>query len=156
MTWGYNQESLRWRDRSELRLDLYRGAAVPHLLKGRRAMRTTVDGVELGFDVYGPEDSPQTLVLLHAFPLSRGQWREQATVLAGEAGIRVVTPDLPGMGESRVPGAAGDPVTVERSAQLVLAMLQSTGVADFALGGLSMGGYVALAAMRQQPQRIRR
>jgi pimeloyl-ACP methyl ester carboxylesterase len=115
-------------------------------------MRTTVDGVEVGYDIYGAEASPQTLVLLHAFPLSRGQWREQATILSQHGDIRVVTPDLLGMGESSMPDG---PATVERMAQLVLGLLESIGISQFVLGGLSMGGYVALAAWRANPRPIR-
>ncbi|HEX6819116.1 MAG TPA: alpha/beta hydrolase [Ktedonobacterales bacterium] len=119
-------------------------------------MRTRVNGVEVGYDIYGAQSSPQTLVLLHAFPLSREQWREQAMVLAQRGGIRVVTPDLPGTGESSVPCVPGEPVTVERMAEIALALLNTLGVSEFALGGLSMGGYVALAAWRAAPHRIRR
>lgn len=118
-------------------------------------MRTNIGGVEVGYDVYGSESCPQTLVLLHAFPLSREQWREQATVLAQYGDLRVVTPDLPGMGESSVPGILSEPVTVEGMAEVVLALLDTIGIPEFALGGLSMGGYVALAAWRIAPRRIR-
>lgn len=115
-------------------------------------MRTMIEGAQIGFDVYGPATSPQTLVLLHAFPLSREQWREQAVVLGQEAGVHVVTPDLLGMGESSVPDG---PATVEAMARLVLGLLDTIGVSEFVLGGLSMGGYVAFAAYQQQPRRIR-
>jgi len=115
-------------------------------------MRATVNGVEVGYDVHGPEGSPLTLVLLHAFPLSRAQWREQAMVLARDAGIRAVTPDLLGMGVSSVPDG---PATVEQMAEVVRSLLDALGIAQFGLGGLSMGGYVAFAAWRQYPERIR-
>jgi pimeloyl-ACP methyl ester carboxylesterase len=115
-------------------------------------MRVELSGIQVGFDVYGPEQGAPTLVLLHAFPLARGQWREQATILACDAGLRVVTPDLLGMGESSVPDG---PATVERMAEIVFGMLDALGVGEFVLGGLSMGGYVAFAAWRQQPERIR-
>jgi pimeloyl-ACP methyl ester carboxylesterase len=115
-------------------------------------MRATVNGIQVGYDVYGPEQGVPTLVLLHAFPLVRGQWREQATTLARGGGLRVVTPDLLGMGESSVPNG---PATVERMAEIIFELLDALGIGEFVLGGLSMGGYVALAAWRQQPRRIR-
>jgi pimeloyl-ACP methyl ester carboxylesterase len=118
-------------------------------------MRANVGGVQVGYNVYGPEGATRTLVLLHAFPLSREQWREQASVLGSDAGIRVVTLDLLGMGETDVPDDSAAPVTVERMAAVVGALLDTLGIGEFVLGGLSMGGYVALAAWQQYPRRIR-
>jgi 3-oxoadipate enol-lactonase len=115
-------------------------------------MRATVRGIEIGYDVYGPEESEQTLVLLHAFPLARQQWQAQATVLARDLRLRVVTPDLRGMGGSGVPSG---PATVEDMAEDVRTLLDTLGVGSFVLGGLSMGGYVAFAAWRLYPERIR-
>jgi pimeloyl-ACP methyl ester carboxylesterase len=124
-------------------------------------MRATVNGVEIGYDIYGAAESgTQTLVLLHAFPLSREQWREQGQMLAREAGVRVIAPDLrgvgeSGLGESGLPPNTTGPVTVEQMADDVRGLLDLLGIATCVLGGLSMGGYVAYAAWRAYPERIR-
>lgn len=115
-------------------------------------MRANINGVEIGYDSFGPEAAPLALVLLHAFPLARGQWRTQAEALASDAGIRIVTPDLRGLGESAVPPG---PATVEQMAEDVHGLLDALGIGACVLGGLSLGGYVALAAWRAYSRRIR-
>lgn len=89
------------------------------------------------------------VVLLHAFPLSRAMWRPQHEGLAADC--RLITPDLPGFGA--VPPAS--PPTVDAMAASVISMLDELGVRSrVVLGGLSMGGYVALALARRYPDRI--
>jgi 3-oxoadipate enol-lactonase len=91
------------------------------------------------------------VVLLHAFPLARSMWRSQREALA--ARYRVLTPDLRGFGDSS--GVRGTP-SVEAWAADVAALLRSLSVgAPVVLGGLSMGGYVALAFVRKYPDRVR-
>lgn len=47
--------------------------------------------------VYGPEDAPLTLVVVHGY---RGEHHGLEPVVAHLEGIRIVSPDLPGFGES--------------------------------------------------------
>ena len=89
------------------------------------------------------------LVLLHAFPLSRDLWREVAPTLAA-AGWRIITPDLPGFGESREVIAP----TVDAMADEVAALMDELGVQTAVVGGCSLGGYVALAFAHRYPQRV--
>lgn len=88
------------------------------------------------------------VVLLHAFPLSHAMW---LPVTEAWPRKRFVLPDLPGFGRSPrlgVPSIAG-------MAAEVAALLDHAGVAGpVALGGLSMGGYVALEFIRQFPERV--
>jgi pimeloyl-ACP methyl ester carboxylesterase len=90
------------------------------------------------------------LVLLHAFPLSSAMWRPQVEAMSGE--LRVLTPDLPGFGA--VPPI--DPPSIDGLADAVAGFLDAQGVTEpVVLGGLSMGGYVALAFARKYPNRLR-
>ena len=90
------------------------------------------------------------LVLLHAFPLSRSMWNVERALLS--ASFRVITPDLPGFGDSPVI----HPPTIEGMAKAVWALLDRDGLtAPAIVGGLSMGGYVAFEMLRQAPQRVR-
>jgi pimeloyl-ACP methyl ester carboxylesterase len=113
-------------------------------------MRLDVNGSTIGYDVYGEGET--TLALLHAFPLSRGQWRAQGEALAHALALRVVAPDLRGCGESGV--ADDEPITMERMARDTLALLDALDARRIVLGGLSMGGYCAFAALRLAPERI--
>ena len=91
------------------------------------------------------------VVLLHAYPCDHTMWDPQAAALVG-AGYRVVRPDLPGFGDSVLPPDAPHSLTV--LADAVLAALDQRDIGTFVLGGLSMGGYVAMQMLRQQPDRI--
>jgi 3-oxoadipate enol-lactonase len=91
-----------------------------------------------------------TLVLLHAFPLDRDMWRPQLAALAGTA--RVLAVDLPGFGRSPLPP---EPWTVDSAAGQVGALLDTLGLSGrVVVGGLSMGGYVAMAFARRFPDRL--
>src|SRR5687768_12888847 len=84
------------------------------------------------------------VVLIHAFPLSRQMWAAQRDALAGVC--RVITPDLPGFGDSAL---ASNP-TVETMADAVAKLLDEKRITEpVILGGLSMGGYVAFAFARK-------
>jgi pimeloyl-ACP methyl ester carboxylesterase len=100
---------------------------------------------------YDVEGSGPAVVLLHGFPFDRSMWREQTEALSD--GYRVITPDLRGFGET---GANSEqPATMREMAEDVLALMDELDIRRFALGGLSMGGYVAFAFYRQFPLRVR-
>ena len=90
------------------------------------------------------------IVLLHAFPCDRRMWDAQIRSLA-DSGFRVIAPDLPGFGES--PVASGKP-RLGVAAQAVFDLLDDRALGNVLLAGLSMGGYVAMEMLRQQPGRI--
>ena len=90
------------------------------------------------------------LVLLHAFPLSSAMWLAQREHLASR--FRIVTPDLRGFGGS-VLGAAEPSVDV--MADDVAALLKARNISRAVIGGVSMGGYVAMALCRRHPDRVR-
>ena len=98
----------------------------------------------------GGSSTGPPLVLLHAFPLSSGMWSAQAGALGGRT--RVVTPDQRGFGRSRL---GGDEPSLDHAADDLAALLDRLGLEDVVLGGLSMGGYVAMAFLRRHPRRVR-
>ena len=88
------------------------------------------------------------VVLLHAFPYDRAMWGPQRSLASR---CRLLLPDLPGFGDT----PAGE-WTVDAAADRLAAGLDAVGVTGaVAVGGLSMGGYVALAFARRHPQRLR-
>lgn len=89
------------------------------------------------------------LVLLHGFPHDRTLWAAQRDALA--ARWRVIVPDLRGFGTT----PAIPPFTIDRFADDVAALLEGCGIARAVIGGLSMGGYVALALWRRHRDRVR-
>ena len=114
--------------------------------------RARVRDIEMAFADQGQGDP--ALVLLHGFPFNRTMWREQVEAL--RATYRVVTPDLRGHGETGGGDAAGvHPSTMEEMARDVAALLDILRLERVVIGGLSMGGYVALAFTRLFPERVR-
>ncbi|MCL4814658.1 MAG: alpha/beta fold hydrolase [Vicinamibacteraceae bacterium] len=93
----------------------------------------------------------QTLLLLHAFPLSADMWRPQFD--QRPEGWRLVAPDYAGFGGSE--RFVGEPAAVASYALDAIALLDALGVHRFVVAGLSMGGYVAFAVVRQARMRLR-
>ena len=89
------------------------------------------------------------VVLLHAFPLNASMWAAQREALAGS--YRVLCPDQRGFGGSPL---GHDEPSLDEVADDVVAMLDARKVDRFVLGGLSMGGYVAMALLRRHPDRV--
>jgi pimeloyl-ACP methyl ester carboxylesterase len=91
------------------------------------------------------------LVLLHGFPLSRKMWSAQLSVVGSM--YRVIAPDLRGHGTSAAPDGVS---TMDAMAGDVVALLDALQITQpVVVGGLSMGGYVALALWARCPERIR-
>ena len=102
----------------------------------------SVNGTTLNFEERG---TGIPLVLLHGFPLDSRIWREQIAALSDQ--FRVIAPDLRGFGQSR----SADAFSMESLADDVHALLADLGALPCVLGGLSMGGYVALAYAKKYP-----
>ena len=92
----------------------------------------------------------QPVVLIHGYPFNRSLWNEQVEALSSS--YRVIVPDLRGFGES---DSSAGPATMIRMAQDVAALLDHLEISRAVIGGLSMGGYVALAFYKQFPSRVR-
>ncbi len=91
-----------------------------------------------------------TLLLLHGFPQDSGLWAGTASALTDVA--NVIAPDLRGFGADR--RAVPPVMTMDRLAEDILQLLDERGVDKVVLGGLSMGGYVALAFALRWPERL--
>jgi len=81
---------------------------------------------------------------MHAFPLNR-------RMFAPIDGVRLVTFDAPGAGESPVPKAG---ITIDALADVAAALLDTLGLEKAVVGGVSMGGYAALRFAARYPQRL--
>src|SRR5256885_10000800 len=106
-----------------------------------------VDDIQLAYTDVG---LGQPVVLLHGYPFNRSLWTEQVSALSNS--YRVMTPDLRGLGES---DASAGAATMNRMAEDVAVLLDRLEISRAVVGGLSMGGYVALAFYKQFPSRVR-
>ena len=91
-----------------------------------------------------------TLVLLHAFPLNARMWEPQLAL--NVHGWHVIAPQFRGFDGGRHDPAA---VSIDDYAADVIDLLDALHLHDVVIGGLSMGGYVALAILRHVPSHVR-
>lgn len=108
-----------------------------------------VAGIRLHYTMAGAGEP--AVVLLHAFPLHSGMWAPQMEALSSQA--RIVTLDLPGFGRSDAPESLTR-YTMPGFADLVAGLLDHLGLERVVLGGLSMGGYVTFAFLREHADRV--
>src|SRR5689334_17910035 len=90
------------------------------------------------------------IVLIHGYPFNRSLWSEQVIALSNS--YRVIAPDLRGFGETEVTAGSA---TMNQMAQDVSELMDQLQIPRAVIGGLSMGGYVALAFYKQFPSRVR-
>jgi pimeloyl-ACP methyl ester carboxylesterase len=102
-----------------------------------------------GLKIHDSGEGP-ALLMLHAFPLEASMWDAQVAALSGR--YRCMRPDFWGCGSSPPPPAAE---TIDGYTSVVLRELDERGVADFAVCGSSMGGYMAFALLRAARERVR-
>ncbi|WP_030235845.1 alpha/beta fold hydrolase [Streptomyces sp. NRRL S-350] len=93
------------------------------------------------------------LVLLHAFPLNASMWSSQLDTLPGLTGdgARVLAPDQRGFGGTEL---GVDEPSLDLVADDLALLLDAAGIERAVVGGISMGGYVALAFARRHPGRL--
>ena len=98
-------------------------------------------GIALTVEGTGP-----AVLLLHAFPLHAGMWRSQSELTSK---CTLLMPDLPGFGRSR---AAAPITSLSELVRSVHNAALQRGVERAVVAGCSMGGYLAFALLRAQPQ----
>jgi pimeloyl-ACP methyl ester carboxylesterase len=91
------------------------------------------------------------LVFVHGLSGSWQNWLEQVPVFAQER--RVVTLDLPGFGHSPMPT---EKISIAGYARLLERLLDVLEIDAAAVGGNSMGGFVAAELAISSPQRVER
>lgn len=92
--------------------------------------------------------SLRTYVLLHAFPLGANMWEPQMRSIP--QGWRLITPDLRGFGGSTELDSPSA-LSISDYADDVADLLSELSVERAVVGGLSMGGYAALALVQSKP-----
>lgn len=91
------------------------------------------------------------LLLLHGYPLSSASFRPQLDALSRR--FRVIAPDHRGFGESP-PLRGGAPLEMAQIARDALALLDHLKLEHAVVGGVSMGGYAAMALVREDAGRV--
>ncbi len=115
-------------------------------------MKTPINNLQIAYDDHG---AGQPIIFLHAFPLNRHMWdadiRSLLTEGETQGQFRLVALDWPGFGESDI---VDEVSTMEQFADVVAQLMDTLGMRQTILCGLSMGGYAAFAFLRKYPQRL--
>jgi pimeloyl-ACP methyl ester carboxylesterase len=117
--------------------------------------RIELNGLSMAYDDLGRSSGTQeqgVLLLIHGHPFDRSMWRSQAEAAAA-AGWRAVVPDLRGYGDTSVhPGKT----TLDVFANDLASLLDALAISRVAVGGLSMGGQIAMEFARLHAPRVDR
>lgn len=89
------------------------------------------------------------VIFLHGFCETKELWRDFENHLASE--FRVISPDLPGFGESPLPTGQ---FSLEDIAEMLNQWTDEKELDHFTLIGHSLGGYIALAFAKKYPDKM--
>jgi pimeloyl-ACP methyl ester carboxylesterase len=90
------------------------------------------------------------IVLIHGFPLDNTMWQAQVQHLTA-MGYTVIAPNLPGFGNPPTPPISPEYATIDAYAEFIHNIIQQQPGKKAIVGGLSMGGYILLALLREHP-----
>jgi 3-oxoadipate enol-lactonase len=93
--------------------------------------------------------SAMPIIFIHGFPFNKWTWQNQLEVLKDK--YHVVAYDVQGHGKS---GMGSGPFTITQFADDLFLFMDAIKIETAIVCGLSMGGYIALNAIRRQPTRI--
>lgn len=108
--------------------------------------KLNVNGIQIAYERRG---TGMPLVLLHGYPLDHRIWDEVVPLL--EDDFEMILPDLRGFGQSQL---VESQYTIADMAADVAALLDELGIENTYIAGHSMGGYIALAFVRNYAQRV--
>lgn len=117
----------------------------------------TTDGLNLDVNVYGPEDAPVTVVLVHCWVVSQEEWQYQVRDLQREFGhrIRIITWDHRGHGKSD--DVSGDALGIQFLAKDMGEVIDRYAPhGKLVLAGHSIGGMTMMELPEQRPDILER
>ena len=111
-------------------------------------IKTFVNNFEVSYTDQGMDDAP-VLIFIHGFPLNKSMWNEQIEVFKED--YRVIAYDIRGHGDSE---AGNEEFSIELFVNDLLHLMDALKIEKASLCGLSMGGYIALNAIENHPERF--
>jgi 3-oxoadipate enol-lactonase len=108
----------------------------------------TINDLFVSYSDEGSESDP-VIVFIHGFPLDKSMWKTQTENLRIK--YRVITYDVRGFGNSE---AGTEEVSIDLFVSDLRHLLDALHLNKVILCGFSMGGYIALRAVEQFPERF--
>ncbi len=110
-----------------------------------------IDGLNVFYRESGPADAP-AILLLHGFPSSSHMFRDLIPLLSRH--FRVVAPDLPGFGQTDMPGRDAFTYTFDALAGVIDRFTEAVGLTRFAMYVFDYGAPVGWRLALKHPERI--
>jgi len=111
-------------------------------------IKLMVNNMQVNYTDVGPDEAP-VIIFIHGFPLNLSMWDKQLEALNDK--FRLISYDIRGHGES---DAGNDVFSIELFVTDLIGFMDSLKVTKASVCGLSMGGYIALNAIEQYPERF--
>ncbi len=110
--------------------------------------KVNAGGITISYYDEGKEDAP-CVILIHGFPFTKATWENQLDVLKEQ--YRAIAYDVRGHGTS---DSGTESFSIQQFATDLFTFMDALHISRAVICGLSMGGYIALNALQQQPDRI--
>jgi 3-oxoadipate enol-lactonase len=111
-------------------------------------IRITINDLEVSYNDEGKIGDP-VIIFIHGFPFNKSMWNKQMEVL--KENYRVIAYDVRGHGNS---DAGTEDFSIDLFATDLLNLMDALKIDKAMLCGLSMGGYIALNAVENDPDRF--
>ncbi len=111
-------------------------------------IKIPVNDINVSYNDEGPKKAP-VIIFLHGFPLNKSMWDNQVEKLKDN--YRVIAYDIRGHGDTDL-GAID--FSIDLFAQDLMCFMDALKIEKTMLCGLSMGGYIALNAIENHPNRF--
>lgn len=112
------------------------------------SLTITINDLIISYIDEGSTNAP-TIIFIHGFPLNKAMWIRQVEAL--KENYRVIAYDIRGHGSS---SAGHDDFSMALFAKDLLSLMDALKIDKTILCGFSMGGYVALNAIENYPERF--
>jgi 3-oxoadipate enol-lactonase len=111
-------------------------------------IKLLVNNLVVSYTDNGPEEAP-VIIFVHGFPLNKTMWDKQLDVM--NENYRVIAYDIRGHGDSEM---GCDDFSIDIFVSDLLNLMDALKIEKATLCGLSMGGYIALNAIENHPDRF--
>ncbi|MDH4473950.1 MAG: alpha/beta hydrolase [Fluviicola sp.] len=106
-----------------------------------------IDNFDLSYDEFGEGNTP--IIFLHGYPFSKAMWQGQLEFLKSKH--RVIACDIRGFGRSKDEEST---LSIDLFADDLIAFMDKLTIEKAVICGLSMGGFIALDALKKFPNRF--
>ncbi|MBU1013399.1 MAG: alpha/beta fold hydrolase [Bacteroidetes bacterium] len=111
-------------------------------------MKIIANNIIVSYTDEGSDNNP-VIIFIHGFPLNKAMWNKQVGEL--KENYRVITYDIRGHGNS---DAGDEDFSIELFVIDLLSLMDALKIDKTILCGFSMGGYIALNAIENHPERF--